>query len=129
MNCCVPQLSRRHLTDDQLESESFNPRLFSDPEAAIDYFPSQKFYIKRVSRLAPVYYFTNLVAIPLAFLTMALWLFIYSLILSLFLVSSWLIVGPLNGVLWTISTMVFFYCMFPHLVVRLQQLRTAVEFR
>jgi peptidoglycan/LPS O-acetylase OafA/YrhL len=134
MGCCVSQIAYQYQTPAPIANPTtvdnpYNPRLFDDPEAAIDYFPSQKFYRKRASRLAPVYYFTNLLAIPLSILTVGIGFFIYTAIVSLFLISSWVIMGPLNGVLWTISTMSFFYCMFPHLIVRLQQLHTAVDFR
>lgn len=139
MNCCVSQISHHSpdptpittanpmgVTDDVA---NYNPRLYDDPEAAIAFFPSEKFYRKRASRLAPVYCFTNLLAIPMVLMLAGVGVFIYTLIVSLFLISSWLLATPLNGVLWTISTMAFFYCMFPHLIVRLQRMQTAQDFR
>jgi hypothetical protein len=133
MNCCNSQISYQYPTTTTTHpltvDNTYNPRLYGDAEASIDFFPSQKFYSKRAARLAPVYYLTNLLAMPLTFLYVGVGFFVYTFIVSLFLISSWLIVGPMNGVLWTISTMAFFYCMFPHLIVRLQRMHTAVDFR
>ena len=127
MHCCFPQES----LDDQagFDENNYNPGLYDDPEAAADYFPTNVFYKKRAARLAPVYYFTNLVAAPVAFLMFGVGFFILTAILSLFMITSWLLITPLNGVLWTISTMSFFYCIFPHVIIRLQRLRLAADFR
>ena len=148
MNCCQSQLSYQYPNHASSHTSSpitnippalfgntatpdaaYNPRLYNDPTADKEVFPTRKFFIKRFSRLAPVYYFTNLLAIPLVLLSMGIGFFIYTLLLSLLLLSSWLVTFPVNGVLWTISTMAFFYCMFPHIVVRLQRMHTAVDFR
>ena len=124
MHCCFPQES----LDDQagFDENNYNPGLYDDPEAAADYFPTNVFYKKRAARLAPVYYFTNLIAAPAAFLIFGVG---YTAVLTLFMITSWLLITPFNTVLWTISTMSFFYFIFPHVIIRLQRLRSAVDFR
>jgi len=140
MNCCYTRLPYQYpndgssdtpiVTNPSVVGETFfNPRLFDNSQATAVHFPTQKFFNKRVSRLAPVYYFTNLLAIPLTFYVFALGFFIYTIIMSLFVITSWSLIGPVNGVLWTISTMAFFYCMFPQIIVRLQRMHIAVDFR
>ena len=140
MNCCNSQLPYQYpkhasadspilMTATSADEASFNPRLYDNPQAVSQHFPTRTFIHKRVSRLAPIYYFTNLLASPLAVMAMGVGFFVYTGLLSLFLLTSWLLVVPINGVLWTISTMSFFYCMFPHIIVRLQRLHTAVDFR
>lgn len=126
MNCCI---SDEVLPSQTSDFESFNPLLYDDSGSTVTYFPTQKFFNKRISRLAPVYYLTNLIGLPLAFLFMGTAFFAYTIFASLFVITSWLLIAPVNGVLWTISTMGFFYCMFPSLIVRLQKLRTPNDFR
>ena len=86
-------------------------------------FDSTTFYFKRLTRILPVYYLCFLYALPLSFFV---WYFasenseirneiISGSISSLFLVQSWLIEfgQGLNGAAWTVSTIFFFYLVYP----------------
>ena len=44
------------------------------------------------------------------------------------LLTSWIGITPLNGVLWSISTMIFFYLCFPCLLVRLQRIIKVIDY-
>jgi len=90
-------------------------------------FDSTTFYFKRLTRILPVYYLCFLYALPLSFFV---WYFasenseirneiISGSISSLFLVQSWLIEfgQGLNGAAWTVSTLFFFYLVYPRLLV------------
>lgn len=90
-------------------------------------FPWKKFLVKRFARLGPMYYLTNLMALPMSGLNLDV---LPSLICTLLGVTSWIVlIEPPNGVMWTISTMAFFYLVFPCLVPRLQRLRTAKNYQ
>ena len=97
-------------------------------------FDSATFYFGRLTRVLPVYYVCFLYSLPLS---IAAWYFasgnpeipkehLYALIKeiiggsisALFVVQSWLIefgLGP-NGAAWTISTLFFFYLVYPRYV-------------
>ncbi len=81
-------------------------------------FASGSFLRKRAARLLPIYYLTN-VASALLLPSISL----YGALLSCFLVTSWGLTVPLNGVTWTISTMTMFYLVYPSLAPRLQRLK------
>ena len=102
-----------------------------DPSNSVEdkVFDVRGFFWKRFARLGPMYYLTNLIALPIAMTSGPL--FIVTSILVTFFLTSWGIMGiePFNGVTWTISTMAFFYVCFPLLVVRLQNLHTVWEFK
>jgi peptidoglycan/LPS O-acetylase OafA/YrhL len=86
-------------------------------------FPTRDFLYKRCVRLGPLYYLTTLISMPIWFLIYPnIIAFIITTILSMFLLTSWIGIMPLNNVLWSISTMVFFYLCFPCLLVRLQRM-------
>lgn len=104
-----------------------------DPSYSVEgkEFGVYSFFVKRFARLGPMYYLTNLIALPLALGSSSGPLFIVTTVLLTFFLTSWGVVGiePFNGVTWTISTMAFFYFCFPMLVVRLQNLQTIQEFK
>ncbi len=88
-------------------------------------FNRRGFYQNRFARIAPVYYLVTLMALPLAFLghgwepIRGLW---FAVVQNVLAVQTWdgrpgpTIVGP--G--WTISTLAFFYLVFPWLLKRYQ---------
>lgn len=94
------------------------------------------FYWKRFARIAPLWYLGNLLSLHLFFtgyvaLPLGEGYFWFGALLSLlpFGLNSWLMVFPPAGHLWTISTMTFFYLIFPALhhrvnLVRPRQLRS-----
>eukprot|EP01052_Picozoa_sp_SAG31_P021760 SAG31_NODE_1699_length_7499_cov_5.315135_3_plen_147_part_00 len=99
-------------------------------------FDKRRFYINRFARLIPVYLLTNLAAIAVDFHTEPAlygvggcdlacynYFFLFRSVLTLFGLTSWTgnFMSPLNGVTWTISTMFFFYWLFPDVVGRLQR--------
>lgn len=89
-------------------------------------FDIRKFWRNRFARLAPVYYVTNwwYLANPTTWYMIQPW----SGILSLFGMSSWFGFGfPPNGVTWTISTMMFFYVIFPYILPRMQRMEPKVQ--
>jgi peptidoglycan/LPS O-acetylase OafA/YrhL len=94
-------------------------------------FPTKSFLCKRFARVAPMYYLTSLIAIPLWFMgPVKLVTFILTVALTFCFATSWVVVVlPLNGVLWTVSTMFFFYLCYPCLIPRLQKLKSADECR
>ena len=82
-------------------------------------FSARDFYIKRFARLGPLWYLGNLLAVPLYFTghttaTGAWWWAGFTLSLLPFGLNSWtVLLFPPAGHLWTISTMTFFYLLFP----------------
>jgi peptidoglycan/LPS O-acetylase OafA/YrhL len=113
--CCIPSPSSSSIT--------------STTESSAKSFPTRDFLYKRYVRLGPLYYFTNLISIPIWFLINPnLVAFIITTISSMFLLTSWIGIYPLNGVLWSISTMVFFYSCFPCLLVRLQRMTKVIDY-
>ena len=88
-------------------------------------FALKEFFVKRIARLGPMYYTTNLAGLPLVLGSGAL----ITGVLTLFLLTSWTGFEPFNGVTWTISTMTFFYLCFPLLIVRLQNMTTIKDFK
>ena len=91
-------------------------------------FSARDFYIKRFARLGPLWYLGNLLAVPLYFTghttaTGAWWWAGFTLSLLPFGLNSW--TGPLffppAGHLWTISTMTFFYLLFPTIATHLNR--------
>lgn len=93
-------------------------------------FSARRFYLKRAARLGPVYYLTNIVALPLLLLAekVPFGFLLAQSFLSLFVVTSWVILPPLNNVFWTVSTMAFFYACYPCLVPRLQKMKKVKSF-
>ena len=98
-------------------------------------FDRRKFYINRFARLLPVYYLTNIISMPqvpgpAAFAAgndcdeSGYWADLAGrLTLTAFGLTSWTgnAVSPPNGVTWTISTMSFFYIVFPDVLPRMQR--------
>jgi len=115
--CCIPSPSSSSITSTTTESSTAKS------------FPTRDFLYKRCVRLGPLYYFTNLISIPIWFLINPnLVAFIITTISSMFLLTSWIGIYPLNGVLWSISTMVLFYLCFPCLLVRLQRMTKVIDY-
>ena len=84
-------------------------------------FDSIDFYLSRFARILPVYYFcivVGAIVIPLGhggFAPDNLWFNVGGSVLSLFLLQTWVLVfgfGP-NGPSWTVSTLFFFYLVYP----------------
>jgi peptidoglycan/LPS O-acetylase OafA/YrhL len=108
------------------------------PSDAAKKFDAKRFWRNRFARLAPVYYVTNLLFFPVVLVGMAPagidgmagpHTVILSAFLSLFGINSWLYpfidVGPPpNPVCWTITTMSFFYWVFPCALPRMQRMST-----
>ena len=114
--CCIPSPSSSSITSTTTESSTKS-------------FPTRDFLYKRYVRLGPLYYLTNLISIPIWFLINPnLVAFIITTISSMFLLTSWIGIYPLNGVLWSISTMVLFYLSFPCLLVRLQRMTKVIDY-
>lgn len=116
--CCVPSYSANRY--DTLQEANTQNKIS---------FKIYDFFLKRFARLAPLYYLTNLLAIPyhILFFTNVIYLIVIG-ILSFFVVTSWVLgLQPLNGALWSISTMGFFYLCFPCIIVRIQQFKTFEE--
>ena len=112
--CCIPSPSITSTTTELSPTKSF---------------PTRDFLYKRCVRLGPLCYLTNLIMIPIWFLIYPnLVNFIFTTIFSMFLLTSWIGIPPLNGVLWSISTMVFFYLCFPCLLVRLQRMTKVIDY-
>ena len=91
-------------------------------------FSAKAFYIKRFARLAPTYYLTNAVALVLIFLFAKekagdIRSLPWRGPMTVLGITSWapLFQFPLNGVTWTISTLMAFYVLFPFLAPRLQR--------
>ena len=96
-------------------------------EAPLPPLSARDFYIKRFARLGPLWYLGNLVAVPLYFTghthaTGAWWWAGFTLSLLPFGLNSWTILFfPPAGHLWTISTMTFFYLLFPTIATHLNR--------
>ncbi len=84
-------------------------------------FDIKHYYLNRIARIAPVYYATMLIALPLALFGHGWvspsdtgWVFAT----NLFAVQMWASFPPLSfvGPAWTISTLAFFYLVFPWLL-------------
>ncbi|EOD37509.1 hypothetical protein EMIHUDRAFT_454871 [Emiliania huxleyi CCMP1516] len=94
-------------------------------EAPLPPLSARDFYIKRFARIGPLWYLGNLLAVPLYFTghthaTGAWWW--GGFVLSLFPLglNSWTVLFfPPAGHLWTISTMTFFYLLFPRIAIHL----------
>lgn len=97
--------------------------------------PLYEFWIKRLARLAPTYYLTSFLVLPIYFLVHTNFMqkeILLSCILSIFGITSWstiLDVRPLNGVLWTVSTMLFFYLVYPFVVPLMKKLESYNSYR
>ena len=96
-------------------------------EAPLPPLSARDFYIKRFARLGPLWYLGNLLAVPLYFTghthaTGAWWWAGFTLSLLPFGLNSWTILFfPPAGHLWTISTMTFFYLLFPTIATHLNR--------
>ena len=92
-------------------------------------FRAVSFYIKRLARLGPVYYLTNLIGliIVVCLKPAEVQTLLWRVPLTILGVSSLLMHTPIvdyfpvNDVSWTISTLAFFYIFFPFLAPRLQR--------
>jgi peptidoglycan/LPS O-acetylase OafA/YrhL len=105
---------------------------------------TRKFFQNRCARLLPVFYLTNLLPVLLLIISSAPLALIgwrsdalddasvpvLNAGLTLFAANSWLAplygisgVMPINGVTWTITTMGFFYMVFPCMLPRLKRLQ------
>jgi len=81
------------------------------------------FYLRRAARILPLYYITNLASMPL--LSSGYGFFnpdkiVPGLLLMLTNTSSWIVVIAFNGASWFVSTIWFFYWVFPLLLPKLQ---------
>jgi len=125
--CCIPSPSLPSFYYPSSSSSSITSTTTeSSPTKS---FPTRDFLYKRCVRLGPLYYLTNLISIPIKFLIYPnIAAFIFTTISSMFLLTSWIGITPLNGVLWSISTMVFFYLCFPCLLVRLQRMTKVIDY-
>ena len=102
-------------------------------------FNKKTFWRNRFARLGPVYFMTNFTFAPMLLAngaqagmggTQGIHMALVSMFLALFGLNTWLYpfadVGPPpNGVCWTISTMSFFYWVFPYALPRMQRMSTA----
>ena len=102
-------------------------------------FNKKTFWRNRFARLGPVYFLTNFTFAPMLLAngaqagmggTQGIHMALVSMFLALFGLNTWLYpfadVGPPpNGVCWTISTMSFFYWVFPYALPRMQRMSTA----
>jgi len=93
-----------------------------------DQFNGKHFYQRRIARTLPLYYLTNLLCVPLVYLghssiqkgTSGE---IIAYVLTAFVSTTWLgLPIVLNGPSWFVSTIWFFYWIFPSLLPRLQRL-------
>jgi peptidoglycan/LPS O-acetylase OafA/YrhL len=92
-------------------------------------FDSKRFWAKRVARLLPIYYLTNIIALPIKLMSYPTAASaIPEFVVTMLMLTSWSLMGPTNGVLWTISTMAFFYVVFPFLEPVLQKLNSVQKF-
>eukprot|EP01084_Bolivina_argentea_P316174 547981_1 len=89
-------------------------------------FNGRNFYQRRIARTIPIYYLTSFAAIPLVFIGYSTFitpgLFVYiTIILTIFTVPVWF--GPFffNPTAWFVSTIWFFYWVFPSLLPKLQR--------
>ena len=71
-----------------------------------------EFYIKRVSRLLPVYYFCIVACFYFASEYIAA-AGVFTFVSQFFFLTSWYGAFPINGPLWQISTLMFLYLIFP----------------
>jgi len=92
-------------------------------------FNSRTFYWKRFARLGPLWYLGNFLAVHL-FLTNYWWVGPperwwpgFALMLFPLGLNSWFMHFPPAGHLWAISTMTFFYLMFPKLYYRVRRIQ------
>eukprot|EP00238_Polyblepharides_amylifera_P004091 CAMPEP_0196590754 /NCGR_PEP_ID=MMETSP1081-20130531/67438_1 /TAXON_ID=36882 /ORGANISM="Pyramimonas amylifera, Strain CCMP720" /LENGTH=243 /DNA_ID=CAMNT_0041913943 /DNA_START=40 /DNA_END=768 /DNA_ORIENTATION=- len=89
-----------------------------------------KFYRNRFARVAPVYYLTTLLTVPLVFLGQAgspVSALPGSLVVSFLGVSTWFLFaggGPLNGPSWTVSTLALWWWFFPCTIGEYLRIRT-----
>ena len=90
-------------------------------ESNQEIFDSTDFHLSRFARILPVYYFCIIVGailIPFGHSFSRpgdLWFNVGGSVLSLFLLQTWVLVfgfGP-NGPSWTVSTLFFFYLVYP----------------
>ena len=125
--CCIPSPSLpSYFSYPSSSSTITSTTTESSPTKS---FPTRDFLYKRCVRLGPLYYLSNLIMIPIWFLIYPnLVAFIITTISSMFLLTSWIGITPLNGALWSISTMVFFYLCFPCLLVRLQRMTKVIDY-
>ena len=86
------------------------------------------FYVNRFARLAPVYYLVTAASIPLIYLGYSsggiskdVGAMLYHLIPNAFGVQMWIFTGSICGPAWTVSTLAFFYVLFPRLLPVLQR--------
>ena len=91
-----------------------------------DQFNAKHFWRRRIARTLPLFYLTNIMCIPLVFAGHAwVWAGVVEYVaygLTLFVVTTWLgMPVPLNGPSWFVSTMWFFYWIFPSLLPKLQK--------
>ena len=90
-----------------------------ETDSNLDRFNSTSFYLRRLTRILPVYYFCLIFAailIPFGHTNFtAFWYNGYGSFVAVFLVQTWILifgVGP-NEPSWTISTLFFFYLLYP----------------
>ena len=91
-------------------------------------FDKKTFWRNRFARLAPVYFYTNVgPAVTMILLALVGMMQLQpsqlaGMLLFPFGLTSWFVfTPPPNGVCWTISTMMFFYVVFPYILPRIQQ--------
>jgi len=86
-------------------------------------FDGKNFYQRRCARTIPLFWLTNLMAIPLFLLNNTFdWGTIVSIVMTIFTTNTWFFYPLfLNGPSWFVSTIWFYYWIFPSLLPRLQR--------
>ena len=109
----------------QMESESQSQsetKTKAETEKEIKEFDSKNFYQRRAARTLPLYYLLNIFALPLMFLGYGSFTPDYAfecVSLTLFAATTWFgFPFVLDGPSWFVSTMWFFYWLFPCLITR-----------
>ena len=93
-------------------------------------FNSRKFYQNRFARIGPLYYLANILQIPLLYSWDELKLnlvMMMKILLTLTMTNCWIEIDgdklhPFAGVSWTVTTLTFFYLVFPVILPGLQSL-------
>ena len=111
-------------------TNSSNDKSIADRERSqseLVHYDAKNYYQRRIARILPLFYLTNIIAIPLQYggygwFVPGTWDYYIVYPLTVFAANTWFIIGgEFNGPSWFVSTMVFFYWIFPSLLPRLQR--------
>ena len=101
----------------------------ADPGAGDSIFNSKRFYQRRIAKVGPMFYLANILHIPLLYTWSGLSdirLTVIKLVLTMTMTNTWFQLTdtfhPFAYVSWTVTTLSFFYLMFPILLPGLQAL-------